>query len=232
MENISKKKKKKTCKVTIDTIQKEYDHVHKKKKTDIYIRYSKPINIYQKRIVKLLNTNANQVTNVIEGNNKNVNNSRNMQNEQVCIYAVGNNIIRSFYLLQDIVSYYCKFLASINSPKHSILTNRTNTVGISTNNNNNNNNKTTNSKIPPKIKHIDYSGHLDININSGTLLMNDNIISNTYIIKDIFLNDNYDSLINFAKTPYNTRFHKYSERTKERRVTYVSISIKKKNKNS
>lgn len=41
--------------------------------------------------------------------------------------------------------------------------------------------------------------------------MNDNIISNTYIIKDIFLNDNYDSLINFAKTPYNTRFHKYSE---------------------
>ncbi|CAD2085397.1 conserved Plasmodium protein, unknown function [Plasmodium vinckei lentum] len=228
METILKKKKKKTCKVTIDTIQKEYDHVHKKKNTDIYIRSSKPINIYQKRIIKLLNTNANQVTNIIEGNNKNVNNSKNIPNEQVCIYAVGSNIIRSSYLLQDIVNYYCKFLASISTLKHNINANKTNNINISTNSNN----KNTNNKTTPKIKHTDYSTHLDININSETLLMNDNIISNTYIINDIFLNDNYDSLINFAKTPYNPKLHKYSERTKERRVTYVSISIKKKNKTS
>ncbi|CDU16321.1 conserved Plasmodium protein, unknown function [Plasmodium yoelii] len=224
MENISKKKKKKTCKVTIDTIQKEYDHVHKKKNTDIYIRSSKPINIYQKRIIKLLNTNANQITNIIEGNNKNVNNSGNVPNEQVCIYAVGNNIIRSLYLLQDVVNYYCKFLESINIYKHNTITNKTNTLDISTNNNN----KTTNSKISKKIKKIDHSNHLDINTNSGTLLMIDNIISNTYIIKDRFLNDNYDNLISFARLPYNSKYHKYLERTKERRVTYVSISIKKK----
>ncbi|ETB57199.1 hypothetical protein YYC_05011 [Plasmodium yoelii 17X] len=193
--------------VTIDTIQKEYDHVHKKKNTDIYIRSSKPINIYQKRIIKLLNTNANQITNIIEGNNKNVNNSGNVPNEQVCIYAVGNNIIRSLYLLQDVVNYYCKFLESINIYKHNTITNKTNTLDISTNNNN----KTTNSKISKKIKHFNYSNHLDINTNSGTLLMIDNIISNTYIIKDRFLNDNYDNLISFARLPYNSKYHKYLE---------------------
>ncbi|SCL97988.1 conserved Plasmodium protein, unknown function [Plasmodium chabaudi chabaudi] len=225
METALKKKKKKTCKVIIDTIQKEYDHVHKKKNTDIYIRSSKPINIYQKRIIKLLNTNTSQVANIIEGNNKNVNNSKDMPNEQVCIYAVGSNIIRSSYLLQDIVNYYCKFLTSISATKQSTNTNKTNNTNISATSN-----KNANTKAPAKIKHTDYSAHLDININSETLSMNDNIISNTYIINDIFLNDNYDSLINFAKTPYNPKLHKYSERTKERRVTYVSISIKKKNK--
>ncbi|SCL97686.1 conserved Plasmodium protein, unknown function [Plasmodium chabaudi chabaudi] len=227
METALKKKKKKTCKVIIDTIQKEYDHVHKKKNTDIYIRSSKPINIYQKRIIKLLNTNTSQVANIIEGNNKNVNNSKDMPNEQVCIYAVGSNIIRSSYLLQDIVNYYCKFLTSISATKQSTNTNKTNNTSISATSN-----KNANTKAPAKIKHTDYSAHLDININSETLSMNDNIISNTYIINDIFLNDNYDSLINFAKTPYNPKLHKYSERTKERRVTYVSISIKKKNKTS
>ncbi|CRG94364.1 conserved Plasmodium protein, unknown function [Plasmodium gallinaceum] len=123
-----------------------------------------------------------------------------VSNNEVHIYAVGTNIIKASYLVQDLIKYYYLLLKNIqDSSKKNIK------------------------------KKIDIYSFIDIKVNSKTLIMNDNVILNKFLIKEEFLSDNYDDLINFSKQSYNQNFHKYIEKNKERRLTNVIISLKKKN---
>ncbi|CRG98689.1 conserved Plasmodium protein, unknown function [Plasmodium relictum] len=192
-----KKKKKKRNEITIETIQKEHSPILKKKNIDIYITSDKPIKIYYDRILKILNS-TKQVDSIIEGDNK-INNSF-VSNDEIHIYAVGSNIIKASYLIQDIVKHYYQLLKNIQD-----------------------------SSMKNKKKDIDISSFIDIKINSKTLIVNDNIILNKFLIKEEFLSDNFDDLINFSKQSYNPNIHKYIEKNKERRLTNVIISLKKKN---
>ncbi|SBT86467.1 conserved Plasmodium protein, unknown function [Plasmodium malariae] len=249
MANSARKKKKKK-EVTIETIQKEYSPVLRKKKTDIYIASNKPINIYYQQILKTLNSKTKKVEHLIEGDIKKANSCAIPSNDQICIYAVGTNILRASYLVQDIVNFYYNFLhnirngANVNVPNvnsayvnvpnvNSAYVNvpNVNSANVNSANVNSANVNSANVNISNKGKRkksVDVTSHIDIKVNSKTLLMNDNVITNKFSIKEDFSDDDYADVINFAKQPYNPTLHKYIERSKERRVTVVAISIKKK----
>ncbi|KNA01374.1 hypothetical protein PVNG_01816 [Plasmodium vivax North Korean] len=197
--NEEEKKKKKT-KVTLETIQKEYTSVLQKKKTDVYITSGKPIKIYYDRVIKVLNSGTKQVELVIDGDNKQANNPcRPPGEEQVSIHAVGKNILRASYVLQDVINFYSNFINRVQQM----------------------------AKNDKKPKVVDVFSFLSVEVESKTLQMNDTVITNTYAVEEEFLRDDYDALIAFARQPYNPALHKYRERTKERRVTGVVITIRK-----
>lgn len=200
-EKRKRKNKNKHNIVKITTVQKEYCTILKKNKTDIYIRSEKRTHIYYERILKLLNS-SKDIDNLIEG----VKNKRPPVNEEcneITIYAVGSNILKASYLVQDIMSFYFKTIKNI--------------VDHSTEGKNN--------------KKIDVTSLIDINVDSKTLIMNDNRITEKFKVRKEFLEENYDSLIKFAMQPYSKDIHNYKEEYLERRVTNVIITIKKKKKN-
>ncbi|GAW79448.1 hypothetical protein, conserved [Plasmodium gonderi] len=201
-KNSIRNREKKKKNVTLETVQREYKTVLQKKSTDIYITSEKPLKIYYDRILKILNNGKKQVEHVIEGENKiaNIFEGPSKEEEEVHVHAVGRNILRASYLLQDVVNYYCEFLKNI---PHTSKQNR---------------NK----------NDMDVFSFIDITVESNTLLMNDTVITNTYTVKDEFLQDEYDSIIALAKEPYDFKNHEYMERSKERRITGIVISIKKK----
>ncbi|GAB64939.1 hypothetical protein PCYB_041410 [Plasmodium cynomolgi strain B] len=175
----------------METFQKEHTSVLQKKKTDVYITSGKPTKIYYDRVIEVLNSGTKQVELVIDGDNKQANHPcRPSGEDQVSIYAVGTNILRASYVLQDVIKFYCSFIKKVQQM----------------------------AKKDKKPK---------IDVKSKTLHMNDTVISNTYTVKEEFLEDDYDAVIAFARQPYDPTLHKYRERTKERRVTGVVISIKK-----
>ncbi|CAA9986687.1 conserved Plasmodium protein, unknown function [Plasmodium knowlesi strain H] len=195
-----KKKKKKKTKVTLETIQKEHTSVLQKKKTDVYITSGKPIKIYYDRVIKVLNSGTKQLDLIIDGDNRQPNNLCNpSEGDQVSIYAVGTNILRASYILQDVINFYCNFIRKVQQM----------------------------ARKDKKQKFADVFSFINVDVISKTLHMNDTVISNTYTVKEEFLQDDYDAVIAFAKQPYDPALHKYRERTKERRVTAVVISIKK-----
>ncbi|KJP87352.1 hypothetical protein AK88_03032 [Plasmodium fragile] len=203
MEDITKKKKKKKkkTKVTVETFQKEHTCVLQKKKTDVYITSGKPIKIYYDRVIKVLNSGIKQVEMVIDGDNKQVHNAYKPSGEdQVSIYAVGTNILRASYILQDVINFYSTFIKKVQEMA---------------------------TKKEKKPKFADVFSFINIHVESKTLHMNDTVISNTYTVKEEFLQDDYDAVIAFARQPYDPSLHKYRERTKQRRVTGVVITIKK-----
>ncbi|SPJ08404.1 conserved Plasmodium protein, unknown function [Plasmodium sp. DRC-Itaito] len=219
---MNKKKKKKTNHVIVENIQKECSFVLKKGKNDIYVTNNKPIQIYNDRIIKLLNEKTHKnVEDLIEGDNKNLNKNGYTSNT-VFIHAVGINILKASYIVQDLVSYYYQFVKSIQGPT------------ISDNENNNN----ILEKKKKKAEKNNLLSFIDIHIESNTLIMNDNVITNTYDMIQYFNHnknndddksfyDEYDNLIKFASMKYDPLKHKYSERCKERRVTNITIGIKK-----
>ncbi|SOV10437.1 conserved Plasmodium protein, unknown function [Plasmodium gaboni] len=222
-------KKKKNNHVVVENIQKECSFVLKKKKKDIYVTNSKPIQIYNERIIKLLNEKTHKnVEEIIEGDNNKDLNINGYTDDTVFIHAVGFNILKASYIVQDLFSYYYQFLKHIQA---------TTTVDNNNNNNNNKNNNITEKKKKKEEKR-NLSSFIDIHIECNTLIMNDNIVTNTYDMVQYFNhndnNDNHnsfydqcDNLIKFASTKYDPLKHKYSERCKERRVTKVTIGIKK-----
>ncbi|SBT70540.1 conserved Plasmodium protein, unknown function [Plasmodium malariae] len=257
MANSARKKKKKK-EVTIETIQKEYSPVLRKKKTDIYIASNKPINIYYEKILKTFNSNTKKVEHLIEGDVKKANSCDIPSNDQICIYAVGTNILRASYLVQDIVNFYYNFLhnirnaANVNVPNvnsanvnsanvnsanvnsanvnaanvnsanvnsanvnsANVNSANVNSANVNSANVNSANVNAANVNISNKGKRkksVDVTSHIDIKVNSKTLLMNDNVITNKFSIKEDFSDDDYDDVINFAKQPYNPTLHKYIE---------------------
>ncbi|SBS95154.1 conserved Plasmodium protein, unknown function [Plasmodium malariae] len=212
MANSARKKKKKK-EVTIETIQKEYSPVLRKKKTDIYIASNKPINIYYQQILKTLNSKTKKVEHLIEGDIKKANSCAIPSNDQICIYAVGTNILRASYLVQDIVNFYYNFLHNIRNGANVNVPN-VNSAYVNVPNVNVPNVNSANVNISNKGKRkksVDVTSHIDIKVNSKTLLMNDNVITNKFSIKEDFSDDDYDDVINFAKQPYNPTLHKYIE---------------------
>ncbi|XP_026306922.1 uncharacterized protein LOC113221807 [Piliocolobus tephrosceles] len=207
------KKQKENVQVTINNIQNEYSHVLSKGNRDVYITSNKPIETYYKRIVKILNIDTKSIDHIIEGNKRipriEIFNNNDSNNNYVCIYAVGANILKAAYLLQDIINHY-------NSAVYNVY------GKFNYNRTNNNINK----------KNCNILSPIEIKVYSKTLIMNDNIISNKFIVKNEFLKDDeYETLINFAKQPYDKNLHKYVEKIKERRVTAIKIKIKKKKNN-
>ncbi|ANQ06407.1 Uncharacterized protein PCOAH_00009480, partial [Plasmodium coatneyi] len=196
-----KKKKKKKTTVTLETIQKEHTSVLQKKKKDVYITSGKPIKIYYDRVIKVLNSGAKQLDLLIDGDNRQANNPCNPfgEDHQVSIHAVGTNILRASYVLQDVINFYCNFLNRVHQM----------------------------ARKDKKPKLVDVFSLVNVDVKSKTLHMNDTVIANTYTVKEEFLQDDYDAVIAFARQPYDPALHKYRERTKERRVTGVVISIKK-----
>ncbi|SOV73774.1 conserved Plasmodium protein, unknown function [Plasmodium sp. gorilla clade G3] len=219
---MNKKKKKKNNHVIVENIQKECSFVLKKGKNDIYVTNNKPIQIYKDRIIKLLNEKTHKnVEEIIEGDNKDLNKNE-CTNDTVFIHAVGINILKASYIIQDLFSYYYQFLKSIQG---------------STNLHNENNNNILEKKKRKEEKKNPLS-FIDIHIECNTLIMNDNIITNTYDMVQHFNHkknsdddksfyDECDNLIKFASMKYDPLKHKYLERCKERRVTNVTIRIKK-----
>ncbi|EUD66751.1 hypothetical protein C922_02736 [Plasmodium inui San Antonio 1] len=187
--------------LTLESIQKEHTSVLQKKKTDVYITSGKPIKIYYDRIIKLLNSGNRQVDLVIDGDNRQANNPYRQSEEDqvVSIYAVGTNILRASYVLQDVINFYCSFIRKVQQV----------------------------ARKDKMAKPVDVFSLINVEVGSKTLHMNDTVISNTYTVKEEFLQDDYDAVIAFARQPYDPVLHKYKERTKERRVTGVVILIKK-----
>ncbi|ETW20751.1 hypothetical protein PFFVO_00306 [Plasmodium falciparum Vietnam Oak-Knoll (FVO)] len=222
--NKNKKKKKKTNHVIVENIQKECSFVLKKENNDIYVSNNKPIQIYNDRIIKLLNERTHKnVEEIIEGDYKDLNKNKYI-NDTVYIHAVGINILKASYIIQDLFSYYHEFVKSIQEPTIS--------------HNKNNNNNILEKKKKKKEKKKNPLRYIDIHIECNTLIMNDNIITNIYDMDQHFNHnknndddksfyDEYDNLIKFASMKYDPLKHKYLERCKERRVTSVTIGIKK-----
>ncbi|SBO23498.1 conserved Plasmodium protein, unknown function [Plasmodium knowlesi strain H] len=179
-----KKKKKKKTKVTLETIQKEHTSVLQKKKTDVYITSGKPIKIYYDRVIKVLNSGTKQLDLIIDGDNRQPNNLCNpSEGDQVSIYAVGTNILRASYILQDVINFYCNFIRKVQQM----------------------------ARKDKKQKFADVFSFINVDVISKTLHMNDTVISNTYTVKEEFLQDDYDAVIAFAKQPYDPALHKYRE---------------------
>ncbi|SBT31531.1 conserved Plasmodium protein, unknown function [Plasmodium ovale wallikeri] len=148
----------------------------------------------------MMNRDTKKVEYIIEGDNKMINNfETTLSNEVIRIHAVGSNILRASYLLQDVVNYYSSFLKDIQNT----------------------------SSMGKKTSPIDVYSLIDIKVSSKSLFMYDNVISNRYHIKEEFLKDDYDDIINFAKQPYDRNMHTYRERCKERIITGITISLKK-----
>ncbi|KYO03087.1 hypothetical protein PRSY57_0215100 [Plasmodium reichenowi] len=220
--NKNKKKKKKPNHVIVENIQKECSFVLKKGNNDIYVSNNKAIQIYNDRIIKLLNKRTHKnVEEIIEGDYKDLNKNK-YTNDTVFIHAVGINILKASYIVQDLFSYYYEFVKSIQGP----------TISDKKNNNN------ILEKKKKKEEKKNLLSYIDIHIECNTLIMNDNIITNIYDMDQHFNHNNnndddksfyheYDNLIKFASMKYDPLKHKYSERSKGRRVTNVTIGIKK-----